>query len=33
VVGTPEKVADDIEAWFELTDVDGLNVALPRPAI
>ena len=27
VVGTPEKVADDIEAWFEQTDVDGLNVA------
>jgi alkanesulfonate monooxygenase SsuD/methylene tetrahydromethanopterin reductase-like flavin-dependent oxidoreductase (luciferase family) len=27
VVGTPEKVADDIEAWFEATDVDGLNVA------
>ncbi len=26
-VGTPEKVADDIEAWFEQTDVDGLNVA------
>jgi long-chain alkane monooxygenase len=26
VVGTPEKVADDIEAWFEQTDVDGLNV-------
>ncbi len=28
VVGTPEKVADDIEAWFEQTDVDGLNVAV-----
>src|SRR3954467_5739759 len=27
VVGTPEKVADDIEAWFDQTDVDGLNVA------
>ena len=27
VVGTPEKVADEIEAWFEQTDVDGLNVA------
>jgi alkanesulfonate monooxygenase len=26
MVGTPEKVADDIEAWFEQTDVDGLNV-------
>src|SRR5258705_7097909 len=26
-VGTPEKVADAIEAWFEQTDVDGLNVA------
>ena len=26
VVGTPEKVADEIEAWFDLTDVDGLNV-------
>jgi alkanesulfonate monooxygenase len=26
VVGTPEKVADQIEAWFEATDVDGLNV-------
>ena len=26
VVGTPEKVADDIEAWFDQTDVDGLNV-------
>ena len=25
--GTPEKVADDIEAWFEQTDLDGLNVA------
>ena len=28
VVGTPEKVADEIEAWFEQTDVDGLNVAV-----
>jgi alkanesulfonate monooxygenase len=27
VVGTPETVADKIEAWFEATDVDGLNVA------
>ncbi|MGY3620728.1 LLM class flavin-dependent oxidoreductase [Bradyrhizobium sp. USDA 10063] len=27
VVGTPEKVADDIERWFDQTDVDGLNVA------
>jgi alkanesulfonate monooxygenase len=26
VVGTPQKVADEIEAWFEQTDVDGLNV-------
>ncbi|MGH6679296.1 MAG: 5,10-methylene tetrahydromethanopterin reductase, partial [Bradyrhizobium sp.] len=26
IVGTPEKVADDIEAWFEETDVDGLNM-------
>jgi alkanesulfonate monooxygenase len=26
VVGTPEKVADEIETWFEQTDVDGLNV-------
>jgi len=26
IVGTPEKVADEIEAWFEATDVDGLNV-------
>ncbi len=26
MVGTPEKVADEIEAWFEQTDVDGLNV-------
>jgi alkanesulfonate monooxygenase len=26
IVGTPEKVADEIEAWFESTDVDGLNV-------
>src|SRR5207248_973870 len=26
IVGTPEKVADEIEAWFEETGVDGLNV-------
>jgi alkanesulfonate monooxygenase SsuD/methylene tetrahydromethanopterin reductase-like flavin-dependent oxidoreductase (luciferase family) len=26
VVGTPERVADAIEAWFEQTDVDGLNM-------
>jgi alkanesulfonate monooxygenase len=26
VVGTPQKVADEIEAWFEQTGVDGLNV-------
>src|SRR5258705_11656610 len=26
LVGTPAKVADDIEAWFDQTDVDGLNV-------
>src|SRR5260370_17876053 len=26
IVGTPEKVADEIEAWFDQTDVDGLNV-------
>jgi alkanesulfonate monooxygenase len=26
VVGTPETVADAIEAWFDQTDVDGLNV-------
>ena len=26
LVGTPEKVADEIEAWFEQTDVDGLNM-------
>jgi alkanesulfonate monooxygenase SsuD/methylene tetrahydromethanopterin reductase-like flavin-dependent oxidoreductase (luciferase family) len=26
LIGTPEKVADDIETWFEETDVDGLNV-------
>src|SRR5882724_11507810 len=25
-VGTPDKVADDVEAWFEATDVDGLNM-------
>jgi alkanesulfonate monooxygenase len=26
VVGTPERVADEIEAWFEATEVDGLNM-------
>ena len=26
VVGTPETVADAIEAWFDQTDVDGLNM-------
>src|ERR1700752_4112346 len=26
ILGTPEKVADEIEAWFEATDVDGLNM-------
>src|ERR1700744_5655765 len=26
VVGTPAQVADAIEAWFEATDVDGLNM-------
>jgi alkanesulfonate monooxygenase len=26
VVGTPERVADEIEAWFDQTGVDGLNV-------
>ena len=26
-VGSPEKVADDIEAWVEETDVDGFNLA------
>ncbi len=26
VVGTPEKAADAIEAWFDQTDVDGLNM-------
>ena len=26
LVGTPAKVADEIEAWFDQTDVDGLNV-------
>jgi alkanesulfonate monooxygenase len=26
-VGTPAKVADEIETWIEQTDVDGLNVA------
>src|SRR4029077_16667872 len=26
VIGSPEKVADEIEAWFDQTDVDGLNV-------
>src|SRR6266568_2901535 len=25
-IGTPGKVADTIEAWFEQTDVDGLNM-------
>jgi alkanesulfonate monooxygenase len=25
-IGTPEKVADAIEAWFDQTDVDGLNM-------
>jgi len=25
-IGTPEKVADAIETWFEQTDVDGLNM-------
>jgi alkanesulfonate monooxygenase len=26
IVGTPEHVADEIEAWFDATDVDGLNM-------
>jgi alkanesulfonate monooxygenase len=26
IVGTPDKVADEIEAWCEATDVDGLNM-------
>jgi len=26
IVGTPERVADEIEAWFDQTDVDGLNM-------
>ena len=26
IVGTPSSVADEIEAWFEATDVDGLNM-------
>jgi hypothetical protein len=26
VIGTPEQAADQIEAWFDATDVDGLNV-------
>lgn len=26
-VGTPDKVADQIETWIEQTDVDGLNLA------
>jgi hypothetical protein len=26
VIGTPEKAADAIEAWFDQTDVDGLNM-------
>ena len=25
-IGTPAQVADAIEAWFDQTDVDGLNV-------
>jgi FMN-dependent oxidoreductase (nitrilotriacetate monooxygenase family) len=27
MVGTPQRVADEIEAWFEQTGVDGLNVS------
>ncbi|MDR3467889.1 MAG: LLM class flavin-dependent oxidoreductase [Xanthobacteraceae bacterium] len=27
IVGTPESVADEIEAWVEQTGVDGLNLA------
>ncbi|WP_315833620.1 LLM class flavin-dependent oxidoreductase [Bradyrhizobium prioriisuperbiae] len=27
LVGTPDKVADDIETWIEQTGVDGLNLA------
>ena len=27
VVGTPQTVADEIEKWIELTDVDGLNLS------
>jgi FMN-dependent oxidoreductase (nitrilotriacetate monooxygenase family) len=27
LVGTPEQVADEIEAWVDQTDVDGLNVS------
>lgn len=27
LIGTPERVADEIEAWVEQTDVDGLNLA------
>jgi alkanesulfonate monooxygenase len=27
IVGTPQKVADEIEAWVDQTDVDGLNLA------
>jgi len=27
LVGTPDKVADEIEAWIEATGVDGLNLA------
>ncbi|MEW6639532.1 MAG: LLM class flavin-dependent oxidoreductase [Pseudomonadota bacterium] len=27
LVGTPDKVADDIEAWIAATGVDGLNLA------
>jgi alkanesulfonate monooxygenase len=26
-VGTPDKVADEIETWVEQTGVDGLNLA------
>ena len=26
LVGSPEQVADEIEAWFEQTDVDGFNL-------
>ncbi len=27
IVGTPQKVADEIESWVDQTDVDGLNLA------